>query len=66
VIIGHNHPQGGCEPSGADVSITSRLYRALKMIDVELLDHIIIGTQVFSFYDRGYLREPWLAMHAQA
>jgi DNA repair protein RadC len=66
VIAAHNHPQGGCEPSQADISLTSRLYRALKMIDVELLDHVIIGAQVFSFYSRGCLREPWLALHAQA
>jgi hypothetical protein len=36
------------------------------MIDVELLGHIIVGAEVFSFYDRGHLKEPWLAPRAQA
>ncbi|HEU4627277.1 MAG TPA: JAB domain-containing protein [Steroidobacteraceae bacterium] len=64
VICAHNHPQGGCEPSHADVRITYQLYRVLKMLDVELLDHIIVGESVLSFQERGWMREPWLALRA--
>jgi DNA repair protein RadC len=33
-ILSHNHPQGGSEPSHADVRITYQLYRTLKMLNV--------------------------------
>ena len=66
VICAHNHPHGGCAPSHADVRITYQLYRTLKMLEVELLDHLIVGATVLSFADRGWLTEPWLALHAEA
>jgi DNA repair protein RadC len=62
VILGHNHPSGGCEPSHADVRITYQLYRMLKVIEVELLDHIIVAEKVVSFQEKGWMREPWLAL----
>lgn len=52
------------EPSHADVRITYQLYRTLKMLNVEVLDHIIVGATVFSFQDRGWMKEPWLALRA--
>jgi hypothetical protein len=64
LILGHNHPQGGCEPSHADVRITYQLYRTLKMLDVEVLDHIIIAERALSFQERGWMKEPWLALRA--
>jgi len=42
VIIAHNHPSGGLEPSDADLKITKRLIAAGKILGIELLDHIII------------------------
>lgn len=55
VILAHNHPSGVAEPSQADRRITERLTEALKMIDVRVLDHIIIGESCVSFAERGYL-----------
>ena len=66
VILSHIHPQGGSEPSHADVRITYQLYRTLKMLNVEILDHIIVGATTCSFQERGWMKEPWLALRAQA
>jgi DNA repair protein RadC len=66
IILAHNHPQGGCEPSHADVRITYQLYRTLRMLEVDVVDHIIIGERALSFQERGWMKEPWLALRASA
>ncbi len=43
VVLAHNHPSGVAEPSRADIDITARLKKALGLIDVRVLDHIIVG-----------------------
>lgn len=43
VIVAHNHPSGVAEPSTADRQITSRLARALALVEIRLLDHIVVG-----------------------
>ncbi|RUL70554.1 RadC family protein [Dyella choica] len=43
VIFAHNHPSGVAEPSCADQAITRELSQALKLIDVRVLDHLIVG-----------------------
>lgn len=54
IIVAHNHPSGDPKPSKDDIEITKRIYSALKMIDVELLDHIILGEGTFlSFKEKG-------------
>jgi DNA repair protein RadC len=56
VIFFHNHPSGLPEPSRADEAITQRLTDALKLIDVRVFDHIIVGTEgTVSFAERGLL-----------
>ncbi len=56
VILAHNHPSGVAEPSAADRDITSRLREALRLIEVRVLDHIVIGdTRHVSFAERGWL-----------
>lgn len=56
VILVHNHPSGVGEPSAADERITNRLRRALELIDVRLLDHLIVaGPNVTSFASRGLI-----------
>jgi len=56
VILAHNHPSGVPEPSQADCEITKILAKALQMIDVRLLDHMVIGdTEVCSLAERGLL-----------
>jgi len=55
VIFAHNHPSGEAEPSQADIAITKRLKDALALIDVQVLDHIVIGETATSFAERGLL-----------
>jgi DNA repair protein RadC len=55
VIFSHNHPSGVSQPSQADTAITDKLKKALDLIDVRTLDHIIIGEYTFSFAESGYL-----------
>jgi len=56
VILAHNHPSGLAEPSSADQLLTETLKKALALIDVRTLDHIIVGgADAFSFAERGLL-----------
>src|SRR5690606_38156077 len=43
VILAHNHPSGLAEPSVADQQVTLWLKQALALIDVQLLDHLVVG-----------------------
>jgi len=42
IILAHNHPSGLQEPSQADLHLTQHLKRALSLVDVQLLDHLIV------------------------
>jgi DNA repair protein RadC len=54
IIVVHNHPSGDPSPSPEDVEVTRHIYSAGEMIDIELLDHLIIGQQRFiSLRERG-------------
>jgi DNA repair protein RadC len=43
VILGHNHPSGVSEPSDADRSITLKLAKALALVEIRLLDHVVVS-----------------------
>jgi DNA repair protein RadC len=43
VIVVHNHPSGSPEPSPEDVAVTRAIVQAGKLLDVEVLDHLVIG-----------------------
>jgi len=43
IILAHNHPSGDPEPSEDDIKITQQIVEASKIINIEVLDHIIIG-----------------------
>ncbi len=45
VIIAHNHPSGDPTPSPEDVRVTRDLAAAGKLLDIEVLDHLVIGHQ---------------------
>jgi DNA repair protein RadC len=56
VILAHNHPSGTLEPSRADEFITQALQKALALIDVDVMDHLIVSRHdVLSFSERGLL-----------
>lgn len=56
VVFTHNHPSGDAEPSSSDEKITSRLVKAMELIEVRVLDHIVVGHgSSISFAERGLL-----------
>jgi DNA repair protein RadC len=58
LILAHNHPSGNLKPSEADKQITSKIRQAAKLLDIELLDHIIISSEgYYSFMDDGKIRD---------
>jgi DNA repair protein RadC len=55
IIVVHNHPSGDPDPSPEDIAITQQLVAAGKLLDIEVLDHIIIGGQRHvSLKERGW------------
>lgn len=56
VIVAHNHPSGGLEPSSGDIEITAQLKAAGAIVGIDLLDHIIFNrTGYYSFLEAGVL-----------
>jgi len=57
VVLAHNHPSGHIEPSSEDKLITMKVAIALKSIDVQLHDHIIVGDSYYSFSEHGLMKD---------
>lgn len=56
IILGHNHPSGSVQPSMADKQLTKKIVEGGKSLDIQVLDHIIVGdNQYFSFADEGIM-----------
>lgn len=45
IIIAHNHPSGDVTPSPEDIQVTGILKQAGKLLDIEVLDHVIVGEE---------------------
>ena len=58
LIVVHNHPSGDPRPSADDARVTQRLRAAADILDIELLDHLIVGDdgRYYSFREGGELR----------
>lgn len=54
VICAHNHPSGDPAPSTADIHVTRQLREAAKAVDIDLLDHVIVGRAGADPLGRGY------------
>lgn len=62
-VVGHNHPSGDPAPSAADVRVTRTLREAFRVLEIDLLDHVIVGEAdrdplglgYYSFRDAGVL-----------
>lgn len=52
IIVVHNHPSQCCDPSPEDLSITKAIVKAGKLLDIETLDHLIIGGNSFVSLNR--------------
>lgn len=56
IILSHNHPSGNLTPSKADHDLTQKMKEGARLLDINLLDHIIVSDQgYYSFADNGYL-----------
>ncbi len=63
VILAHNHPSGDPAPSAADIQVTRQLRDAARAVDIEILDHVIVGSKesdparvgYYSFRNAGLL-----------
>lgn len=54
IILGHNHPSGDPIPSADDVRVTQEIREAGKLLNIELLDHLVVGRPGFvSLKERG-------------
>jgi DNA repair protein RadC len=54
IIVIHNHPSGDPTPSGEDISLTRAIIQAGQLLDIEVLDHIIVGRNRYaSLKERG-------------
>ena len=54
VVCIHNHPSGDPAPSAADLQITRQLRDAARAVDIELLDHVIMGVAGADPTGRGF------------
>ena len=65
VILAHNHPSGDPSPSAQDIKVTQKLIEAGKTMEIEVLDHIIIGRKTCEGRDDFFsLRESGLVEFA--
>lgn len=61
IAVAHNHPSGVLYPSRADRELTARLLASGKVLNIQLLDHLIVGideegrASYYSFHDKGLL-----------
>jgi DNA repair protein RadC len=56
LICVHNHPSGDSSPSSEDIQLTNRLVEAGTIIGIEVLDHLIIGSDNFcSLKEKGFM-----------
>lgn len=56
LILSHNHPSGKREPSQSDKDLTRKMIDAAKVMDIQVLDHLIVTEKsYFSFADEGIL-----------
>ncbi len=54
IIVAHNHPSGDCTPSPEDIAVTREIVQAGKLLDVQVIDHLVIGYKQFaSLKERG-------------
>ncbi|MDI9356775.1 MAG: DNA repair protein RadC [Chitinophagaceae bacterium] len=56
IILIHNHPNGSIRPSQNDITITKKIIEASKLLDIEVVDHIIFSdSEFFSFKEKNYM-----------
>lgn len=51
IVMAHNHPSGDATPSNEDIDITRRIKEGLELVGINLLDHIVIGKDMWERVD---------------
>ncbi len=57
IILAHNHPSGNAEPSEDDLRTTMKLSEAGKILEIEVIDHVIVGNTFHSFLDNDQMND---------
>ena len=56
IIMAHNHPSGNLQPSQADIDLTRKMRDGGKLLEVQIVDHLIVSLEgYYSFADGGVL-----------
>lgn len=56
IILAHNHPSGNFTPSQDDIDLTRKIKEGGKLLDIQLLDHLIVTSEgYYSFSDEGII-----------
>ena len=58
IILSHNHPSGQLQPSNADIQITNKVKEAAKLLEMQVIEHIIVTPEddkYYSFADNGQI-----------
>ena len=59
IILVHNHPSGDPSPSPEDIQMTQQLVQAAKLLNIQVLDHLIVSKGAYySFLAHGYIEKP--------
>jgi DNA repair protein RadC len=56
IVLAHNHPSGNLRPSQADINLTKKIKEGGRLLDIDVLDHLIITPEgYYSFGDEGMM-----------
>ncbi|WP_461788067.1 JAB domain-containing protein [Pedobacter sp.] len=56
IILAHNHPSGNLRPSSQDITVSEKLVKAAKILEIDIHDHLIISeNEYFSMAEEGYI-----------
>mgnify|MGYP000361649410 CR=1 FL=1 len=55
VMLAHNHPRGITLPSSSDMAVTREIYRALRLVNIQLVEHLILRTMNFFLVQSNYM-----------
>ncbi|CAI3937064.1 DNA repair protein RadC [Commensalibacter communis] len=58
IIMVHNHPTGVAKPSEVDIKLTEMVVHALKVVDIKVVDHLIIGNGCYFSFEENSLITP--------
>ncbi len=53
IVLAHNHPSGNLSPSAADITITEKIKEAGRILDIQVLDHLILSRGKFYSFEEG-------------